>query len=629
MLGGAGGYMYNGGSGGDAPPYSANIYGHGHGYGYYQGGQQYNDSGGGAMMAPYNGNGPPHAFQHTQNGGNPYPGTFQPSLFQRLRHSRPIVRYSVIILSGLALSYLCRRAPPPPPPHYDWTSYIVQSTHSILGEVERVSHDTVYILGGFVRNVYQDAIELKDAVVFGGDGDGTGGSGGRCVLRIPTVPVEESSTAGGSSEDATSYFEQPLRADIFGQDRAIRIISRALEAWEGPSNPASSEVQGECALGNDDGDDNSESCKAPAVSPPSQEGGRPLAILLSGPEGTGKSETTRLLARLVFPDCPGHPGMVAHEYDSSSFSVLQNHQATMPRGVLFIDGRSYSDGDGLSPEGYAQHQRTRAFSNRIVGHIQKQRGAGAVIVISQIENVSPSIAVELVRLIKSSSSADTNSNDSGGRAVVGEKGIRWNNVLFLFTSYLGADKLFQLIHTYEGTEYISDRDLTSTVRSEIDDHFGSLTGLGNAINTVATFMPLEVEQMEDILDRKVKELSHKHEGSLWKRLDVTERALSYFAGPDYMEYLSLQNRETGSTIFSFSKRGAHTLEDGALLQTLRSVRRHISARTDEIAVFDYDANEEEATIRWCTYAGSNKSSMRRLALSSYKCGNVAWKGAIT
>ena len=216
---------------------------------------------------------------------------------------------------------------------------------------------------------------------------------------------------------------------------------------------------------------------------------------------------------------------------------------------------------------------------------------------------------------------------------MGEKGVQWNNVLFLFTSYLGADKIFQLIHTYEGIEYISDSDLTTTVRNEIDTHFGSSTGLGNAINTITTFMPLEAEQMEDVLYRKVSELSQEHEGSLWKRLDVVERALSYFAGPDHSEYLSLKNRETGSTVFSFSKRGAHTLDDDVLLQTLRSARRHISARPDEIAVFDYDLNEGVATIIWCSDDESDSSLVdrhqhrRHFDLATYKCAsNVAWKG---
>ena len=624
---GGGGYNMSNGGGGAAPPYSATIYGHG--YGYHQGGQQYND--GGAMMASYNGNGDPYAF-HQQQNGNFYTSTdnSQPGLLQRLRRSRPIVRYSLIVLFGILVSYLSRRAPPPPPPHYDWTSYIVHSTHSILGEVERVSHDTAYILGGFVRNVYQDAIELKDAMPFGFDGDGVGGgrSGGRCVLRLPTFPTDESTSDIIGTSDTTSYIEGRLGENIFGQGRAIRVISRALEAWEGPSGSTVADNQGECTPNSDD--DNSETCKAPLSSANHhQDGGKPLALMLAGPEGTGKSETARLVARLVFPDCLGSGNIAAG--DSIPSAGPQNiHYAAVPRGVLFIDGRSYSDVDGQQPEGYAYHQRTRAFSDRIVGHIQKQRGAGAVIIISQIEDVSPSIAGELVRLIRSSSSARISNNDSSERVLVGEKGAQWNNVLFLFTSYLGADKLFQLIHTYEGIEYISDADLTTTVRNEIDSHFGSSTGLGNAINAVATFMPLEAEQMEDVLYRKISELSQKHEGSLWKRLDVTEQALSYFAGPDHNEYLSLKNRETGSIIFSFSKRGAHTLDDDVLLQTLRSVRRHMPVRPDKIAVFDYDLNSNQATISWCTDDESNQSSAsrrRRVDVSTYNCaGKVAWKG---
>lgn len=260
--------------------------------------------------------------------------------------------------------------------------------------------------------------------------------------------------------------------------------------------------------------------------------------------------------------------------------------------------------------------------------------------ISQMEDMPPSMVGELVRMIKSSSSSDdTNGNGSSGRMALGEKDVHWNNVLFLLTSYLGADKIFQLIHAYEGIEYISDKDLTSAVRNDVDDHFGSSTGLGNAINAIAAFMPLELEQMEDVLDRKVRLLSQKHEGSLWKRLDVTARALSYFAGPDHIDYLSMKNREDGSTVFSFSKRGAHTLDDDVLLQSLRSARRHMSARSDAIAVFDYELNGRVATISWCTDdsrpAASTSSKrlagaqhQRRLDLSAYKCSDVGWRGEL-
>mmetsp|Transcript_25925 Transcript_25925/g.74957 ORF Transcript_25925/g.74957 Transcript_25925/m.74957 type:complete len:835 (+) Transcript_25925:144-2648(+) len=612
----------SGGGGGSAPPYAANIYGHG--YGYYHGGpQQYHDDDGAMMTASYHQNGAPNYFHDNNNAP-------QPGLLHRLRHSRPLVRYGLLVLSGLVLSYLSRRAPPPPPPHDDWTAYLVTSTHRILGEVERLSHDTGYILGGFVRNVYHDAAELLGGLVVavgGGEAVGVGG----CVLEIPMIPDTVASADGvtASSDTATSYIERRLREDIFGQDRAIRAISRALEAWEGPvssSLMAAAEAEGEaggegeCTVAGDE--NHSETCKAPSSPPDHHDSGKPLTLLLSGPEGTGKGETASLVARLVFEEC-STPGHVAGD----------DFQQTMPGGVLHIDARSYSDSDEQKPGGYAHHQRTRAFGDRIIGHIQKQRGGGAVIIISQIENMSTSVVGELVRMIKSSSSTEINSDGSIGRAAVGEKdAVRWNNVLFVFTSYLGADKMFQLVHAYEGIEYISDKDLTSAARNDVDDHFGSSTGLGNAINTVATFMPLEVEQMEDVLHRKVRQLSQKHEGTLWKRLDVTKRALSYFAGPDHVEYLSMKNRETGSTVFSFSKRGAHTLDDDALLQSLRSARRHISARPQEVAVFDYHLDGGVATIIWCidtAVDAEGSDRQHRDALSAYgKCGDIGWRGEI-
>ena len=55
----------------------------------------------------------------------------------------------------------------------------------------------------------------------------------------------------------------------------------------------------------------------------------------------------------------------------------------------------------------------------------------------------------LVRMIQSASYADLNNDVPNGRVAAGEgdkDAVRWNNVLFILTSYLGADKMFQLIH---------------------------------------------------------------------------------------------------------------------------------------------------------------------------------------
>ena len=569
-------------------------------------------------------------MHHANSAGNLNSGSGGGGLLHRLRRSHPVAFCGLLaILSGLVLSYLVRRAPPPPPPHDgDWTSYIVSSTQRILGEVERAAHDAGYIAGGFGRNMYRDAVGLVGGLVGGLVHGGSGGPGG-CVLRIPT------SSSSDTTPTSISYIERRLREDVFGQERAVRAMSRALEAWEGweGSSPAAAKIGGEeeCAGNSDSDEDQSETCKSPSSSSTDHRhgGGKPLTLLLSGPEGTGKRLAAGLVARLVFEECSTPETSAADDY----------FQRTMPGGVLHIDGRAYEDGDGQKPAGYAYHQRTRAFGDRIIGHIQRQRGAGAVIIISQVEDLAPSFVGELVRMIQSASSADLNNDVSNGRVAAGEgdkDAVRWNNVLFILTSYLGADKMFQLIHVYEGIELISDKDLTSAVRNDVDDHFGSSTGLGNAINTIATFMPLEVEQMEDVLDRKVRQLSRKHEGSLWKRLDVTERALSYFAGLDHIEYLSMKNRETGSAVFSFSKRGAHTLDDDVLLQSLRSARRHMPARPHEVAVFDYDLNIGVATVTWCVDNADNAeqgsdrpAAQRHRDLSAYdKCGDVGWRGEI-
>ena len=289
--------------------------------------------------------------------------------------------------------------------------------------------------------------------------------------------------------------------------------------------------------------DNSASCGAV---------GKPLVTLFSGPEGVGKSETAKRISRMLFGHC----------------------RSKTLEGVLEIDGQTHSDD---------------SFRDTVINHVRHQNGFGAVFTVRHIESMSPSTMAELVRLVKS---PDPLLQDQSGRP------LRWNNVLFLLTTDLGAGKLFKSVSANGGTERIPE-DLNSAIRDELDDYFGSSIGLGNAINCVAVFLPMGPQEIERVLRNRVEQLGRQHQGSLWKRLEATDRALRYFSGRDHVDYLSMKKRGSDEIVLTFSKRGAHTLVDGALMQTLRSLRRRLPPRPDLVSVFDFDADSGEAVMVRC------------------------------
>lgn len=493
------------------------------------------------------------------------------------RSRRFLLNALLFILAGTVLAYMRTRAPPPPPPHYDWIGYLFSSTERIVDEVERISIDTGYILGGFVNNIYMDAVGLRDAILFP---KSNSGHGPNCHLRVPTHDENSTST------------EELLKEGIVGQERAIGVITRALDAWD-IRQPSGNE----CAVA-----DSADTCAASGyddlTGTPSNV--KPLVLLFTGPEGVGKAETARLLARLLFRHC----------------AAYQRHRGPMPDGVLQINGPSFTeDYEHTSTLSYTA---ARSFKDKIIEHVRRQQGTGAVVILKHFESVPARLLRELVGFVQSLD-AEYERDSS----------LSWDNVLFILTSDLGADKVFKSISAYEGMEYLPENDLSLAVRNEIDDHFGTSTGLGNFINSVAVFMPLSVPQVELILRNKVRQLSAQHEETLWKRLVVTERTLRHFVGMEHINYLSMKKRDSESILLTFSKRGAHTLDDGICMQTLRSIRRRISPRPGFVAVFDYDRDTKQATMKWCTdITNGDDDDDDERARDLSDCEACFWKGQL-
>ena len=109
-----------------------------------------------------------------------------------------------------------------------------------------------------------------------------------------------------------------------------------------------------------------------------------------------------------------------------------------------------------------------------------------------------------------------------------------------------------------------------------------------------------------IFQSKIERLNAKYQGLQWKRLEVSNAALNYFVGIDHVEYLDLlrddidKEKSDVEALLTFSKSGAHALNDNALWQALMTrLVRGTRRRPYKVATVDLDDNSWETVFRWC------------------------------
>ena len=68
-------------------------------------------------------------------------------------------------------------------------------------------------------------------------------------------------------------------------------------------------------------------------------------------------------------------------------------------------------------------------------------------------------------------------------------------------------------------------------------------------------------------------MNRKYQGLHWNRLEVSHATIKDSVGAEHVEYLDLYNAEEEESVLAlltFSASGAHTLDNNALWQTLRT-----------------------------------------------------------
>lgn len=122
------------------------------------------------------------------------------------------------------------------------------------------------------------------------------------------------------------------------------------------------------------------------------------------------------------------------------------------------------------------------------------------------------------------------------------------------------------------------------------------------VNFIVPFMPLTHSDLVEIMRRKIINLSLLHENERWKHLHVTDSAIRYFVGTEFVEYIdarSSQNQNSHKLVFS--KYGAHRLENGGPMHSIRAfVKRHMRPyRKEEVLHVDYYKGSKEVVLSWC------------------------------
>lgn len=372
---------------------------------------------------------------------------------------------------------------------------------------------------------------------------GLGSGKQKCPLSIRHLRNKSENRKDWSHSPVEEYL---LQRGIIGQDPAVSVIAKEIETWMN---------EGIYSYGQ-----------------------KPLWMVMVGRDGVGKSFAVEELSQLLFHNCRSDLKQVS--------------------GLLTIEGSSYSIGSDTS-ENYIDtigdiSNTRQPIIFQIIEHVSAQgEGNGAIIVINDFDQINPTILKSTMESLSVvSKDAEISLYDNESRSTVK---VDFSSTLFLFTTKKFTSNILQELFVSEGKKTgVRVSILQEALKEEFE---GSLQHTAfSFFGSIVPFFPLYIEDLFLILKSKLDRESKKFNSNQWKRLLVTDEAITYFISS--IEIYKLSNPR-----FLFTPhivgRGGHELRS-----IFKNLWKYIFDNFDEprphqIAMLDYMPNTTRIHFSWC------------------------------
>lgn len=296
----------------------------------------------------------------------------------------------------------------------------------------------------------------------------------------------------------------------------------------------------------------------------------PLILAFTGSTGVGKTETAFRVADIIL----------------AKKTRINTSKKYLPNGLLVLRGEDYTSVSGLTVGEI--HTDVR---NKITNHLMLCHG-NAVVIFDEIQKVLPGTLDILVSAIGEQGYISTTDNtNQNNTSIKYNKVYSTSNVVFIFISDIGADRMIKLLLAYGEKDLIPKAKLRSEVKSALDDQWNRLQ-FGKLIKEVIPFLPLEPQDISEIFLLKLKQMKEDHKYNYWMDLTVDLELVNILTSSKYIKYsnhtVKVPANTIGETLISnngemndaipnhvrskvFATWGARALENAGPLQDLRSI----------------------------------------------------------
>lgn len=322
----------------------------------------------------------------------------------------------------------------------------------------------------------------------------------------------------------------------------------------------------------------------------------PLIIALTGPTGTGKTETSNLLAE----------GLFKHK------KRLSNSDKRVPTGLIVFRGEDFND-NYTNPISEYHEQIKR----RLATHLTKCSGK-AVVVFDEVQKVIPHTLDVLMEALSTRPQL-TYYQDGVART------IDCSNVIFVLVSDIGAERMHKIILAHGSRETFPQSELVSAVKDALDAQWKRLQ-FGKMIHEVIPFLPLEPKHIASIIKLKLNLMDQSYRRKYWRSLIIKPGVCDLLAQTRYVKYVKHEatiNGQVRSRVYA--KYGARNVESSGPLQRLKSkLFRYLQPWNIQADIVISIASDEEIQIDSCemTPAVPVENQMQEL-----EC-RTKWKGSL-